>query len=183
MDVGPVSSVSWSLIRVFPCATGLVKTAVAAVTRRHMATRMALVCMRNRLRANPALTGGHLNSSLRISFPISSYLTMPEEETNNERGSSAQGTGNVLTGGSVRTPMRRRALGRTGLEVSEIGFGAWAIGRDAHGNSYGPTKDADSIDAGRKGVDLGVNFFDTAGVDGWGHSEEVLRLALEGRRG
>src|SRR2546430_1338799 len=48
MDVGPVSSVSWSLIRVFPCATGLAKTAVAAVTRRHMATRIAFVCMRNR---------------------------------------------------------------------------------------------------------------------------------------
>ena len=46
--------------------------------------------------------------------------------------------------------MRRRALGRTGLEVSEIGFGAWAIGGNAHGNSYGPTKDADSIDAVRK---------------------------------
>jgi len=78
--------------------------------------------------------------------------------------------------------MRRRALGRTGLEVSEIGFGAWAIGGNAHGNSYGPTKDADSIDAVRKAVDLGVNFFDTADVYGWGHSEEVLGLALEGRR-
>src|SRR2546427_11213412 len=60
--------------------------------------------------------------------------------------------------------MRRRALGRTGLEVSEIGFGAWAIGGNAHGNSYGPTKDADSIDAVRKAVDLGVNFFDTRRV-------------------
>src|SRR2546430_4870049 len=77
--------------------------------------------------------------------------------------------------------MRRRALGRTGLEVSEIGFGAWAIGGNAHGDSYGPPKDADSVDAGREAVDLGVNFFDTAAVHRWGHNEEVLGLALEGR--
>lgn len=78
--------------------------------------------------------------------------------------------------------MQRRPLGRTGLMVSEIGFGAWAIGGNAHGNSYGPTKDTESIDAVRRAVDLGVNFFDTADVYGWGHSEEVLGQALEGRR-
>jgi aryl-alcohol dehydrogenase-like predicted oxidoreductase len=66
--------------------------------------------------------------------------------------------------------------------VSEIGFGAWAIGGNAHGNSYGPTDDRESIAAVRRAVDLGVNFFDTADVYGWGHSEEVLGEALEGRR-
>jgi len=78
--------------------------------------------------------------------------------------------------------MRRRPLGKTGLQVSEIGFGAWAIGGNAHGNSYGPTDDAKSVAAVQKAVDLGVNFFDTADVYGWGHSEEVLGKALEGRR-
>jgi len=78
--------------------------------------------------------------------------------------------------------VQRRPLGRTGLDVSEIGFGAWAIGGNAHGNSYGPTKDTESIEAVRRAVDLGVNFFDTADVYGWGHSEEVLGQALEGRR-
>lgn len=78
--------------------------------------------------------------------------------------------------------MKRRPLGRTGLNVSEIGFGAWAIGGNEHGNSYGPTKDAESIEAVRRAADLGVNFFDTADVYGWGHSEEVLGQALEGRR-
>jgi aryl-alcohol dehydrogenase-like predicted oxidoreductase len=78
--------------------------------------------------------------------------------------------------------MRHRQLGRTGLAVSEIGFGAWAIGGNAHGNSYGPTKDAESIEAVRRAVDLGVTFFDTADVYGWGHSEEILGQALEGRR-
>src|SRR5205823_4198821 len=89
---------------------------------------------------------------------------------------------NVLTGRPIRAPVQRRPLGRTGLDVSEIGFGAWAIGGNAHGNSYGPTKDTESIEAVRRAVDLGVNFFDTADVYGWGHSEEVLGQALEGRR-
>ncbi len=78
--------------------------------------------------------------------------------------------------------MRYRNLGRTGLRVSEVGFGAWAIGGNAHGNSYGPTDDATSVAAIRKAVDLGCTFFDTADVYGWGHSEEILGHALEGRR-
>ena len=78
--------------------------------------------------------------------------------------------------------MRRQPLGRTGLAVSEIGFGAWAIGGNAHGNSYGATSDSTSIDAVQRAVELGVNFFDTADVYGWGHSEEVLGQALKGRR-
>lgn len=78
--------------------------------------------------------------------------------------------------------MQRRRLGRTGLEVSEIGFGAWAIGGNAHGNSYGPTDDRESIAAIQSALERGVNFFDTADVYGWGHSEEVLGQALQGRR-
>lgn len=78
--------------------------------------------------------------------------------------------------------MKKRTLGRTGLKVSEIGLGAWAIGGNAHGNSYGPTDDRESIAALRRAVELGVNFMDTADVYGWGHSEEILGEALEGRR-
>ncbi len=78
--------------------------------------------------------------------------------------------------------MKYRTLGRTGLKVSEVGFGAWAIGGNAHGNSYGPTDDATSIAAVQRAVELGCNFFDTADVYGWGHSEEILGLALEGLR-
>lgn len=66
--------------------------------------------------------------------------------------------------------------------MSEVGFGAWAIGGNAHGNSYGPTDDAASIAAVQRAVELGCTFFDTADVYGWGHSEEVLGEALEGRR-
>jgi len=78
--------------------------------------------------------------------------------------------------------MRYRTLGRTGIRVSEVGFGAWAIGGNAHGNSYGPTDDATSIAAVRRALDLGCTFFDTADVYGWGHSEEVLGEALADRR-
>ena len=74
--------------------------------------------------------------------------------------------------------MNRRPLGRTGLQVSEIGFGAWAIGGNAFGNSYGPTDDAESQRAIRRAVELGCNFFDTADVYGHGHSEELLGAAL-----
>jgi aryl-alcohol dehydrogenase-like predicted oxidoreductase len=78
--------------------------------------------------------------------------------------------------------MESRILGRTGRTVSAIGFGAWAVGGNAHGNSYGPTDDATSITAVRHAVDRGCNFFDTADVYGWGHSEEILGQSLEGIR-
>ncbi len=78
--------------------------------------------------------------------------------------------------------MKYRKLGSTALEVSEIGFGAWAIGGNQFGNSYGPTDDEESLRAITKAVDLGCNFFDTADVYGHGHSEELLGRALKGRR-
>ena len=78
--------------------------------------------------------------------------------------------------------MRYRPLGSTGLKVSEVGFGAWAIGGNAHGNSYGPTEDEASIAAIEKAVESGCNFFDTADVYGHGHSEELLGKALKGHR-
>lgn len=78
--------------------------------------------------------------------------------------------------------MRRRALGRTGLQVSEIGFGCWAIGGNAHGNSLGPTDDAVSRAAIERALALGVNFFDTADCYGYGHSERLLGETLGARR-
>jgi aryl-alcohol dehydrogenase-like predicted oxidoreductase len=75
--------------------------------------------------------------------------------------------------------MKYRKLGRTGIEVSEIGFGAWGIG----GNSYGPVDDSVSTAALRAAFDLGVTFFDTSDLYGDGHSEEVLGTALKDVRG
>ena len=78
--------------------------------------------------------------------------------------------------------MRYRTLGKTGLKVSEVGFGGWAIGGNAFGNSYGPTDDWTSLDAIKRALELGCNFFDTADAYGHGHSEELLGQALKGRR-
>lgn len=78
--------------------------------------------------------------------------------------------------------MNIRPLGRTGLQVSEIGFGGWAIGGNAFGNSYGTTDDAESKRAVRRAFDLGCTFFDTADVYGHGHSEDVMGEALQGIR-
>lgn len=71
--------------------------------------------------------------------------------------------------------MKYRTLGRSQLQVSEIGFGSWAIG----GSGYGPTQDEESMDALRAARDQGVNFFDTADTYGQGHSEEVLARFLK----
>jgi aryl-alcohol dehydrogenase-like predicted oxidoreductase len=65
--------------------------------------------------------------------------------------------------------MKYRVLGRTGYEVSTISFGAWAIG-----GTWGPVDDEASLDALRRAVELGVNFFDTADVYGDGRSERLL---------
>jgi len=71
--------------------------------------------------------------------------------------------------------MKYRELGRTGLKVSEISFGAWAIG-----GSWGDVDDRESLAALHRALDLGVNFFDTADVYGDGRSERLLaRLKRE----
>jgi aryl-alcohol dehydrogenase-like predicted oxidoreductase len=75
--------------------------------------------------------------------------------------------------------VKARPLGRTGLSVSEIGFGGWAIGGNAFGNSYGPTDDAVSRRAIRRAYDLGCTFFDTADVYGHGHSEALIGETLQ----
>jgi aryl-alcohol dehydrogenase-like predicted oxidoreductase len=72
--------------------------------------------------------------------------------------------------------MKYRPLGRTGWKVSEISFGAWAIG-----GTWGPVKDEDSIDALHAALDEGVNFIDTADVYGDGHSERLVAKALKER--
>ena len=66
--------------------------------------------------------------------------------------------------------MHYRPLGRTPFRISEISFGAWAIGGDA----WGKTDDAESLRSLNKAVDLGVNFIDTADVYGDGHSERLI---------
>jgi len=73
--------------------------------------------------------------------------------------------------------MHYRELGRTGLKVSEISFGAWAIG-----GSWGSVDDRDSLAALNRAIDLGVNFIDTADVYGDGRSEQLVAKLRKERK-
>lgn len=73
--------------------------------------------------------------------------------------------------------MEYRALGRTGWNISVIGFGAWGIG----GGDWGTTDDKTSLAALHRAIDLGVNFIDTADVYGDGHSEQLIAEVRKAR--
>lgn len=76
--------------------------------------------------------------------------------------------------------MKMRKLGNTGMEITPIGFGAWALGGGGWQFSWGPQDDRASIAAIRRAIELGINWIDTAAVYGLGHSEEIVAKALEG---
>jgi aryl-alcohol dehydrogenase-like predicted oxidoreductase len=77
--------------------------------------------------------------------------------------------------------MNTTQLGQTGLEITRVGFGAWAIGGADYDWGWGAQDDDESIAAIHDALDLGVNWIDTAAQYGFGHSEEVVGRALEGR--
>ena len=74
--------------------------------------------------------------------------------------------------------LEKRTLGKSGIAVTKMGIGLWAIGGDA----WGATDDRDSLSAIDAALDAGITFFDTADVYGAGHSEELLGRAMKGRR-
>ena len=73
-----------------------------------------------------------------------------------------------------------RQLGRSGLNITRVGFGSWAIGGGSWSFGWGPQDDAESLATMRHALELGVNWIDTAAVYGLGHSEELVgRLVRE----
>ena len=82
--------------------------------------------------------------------------------------------------------MEKRTLGSSGIEVSPLGLGCWAIGGPftmfGQQDGWGQVDDAESIRAIQRAVELGVTLFDTADAYGTGHSEEILGKALRERR-
>ena len=82
--------------------------------------------------------------------------------------------------------LNKRTLGRSGIEVSALGMGCWAIGGPFWSGvtplGWGQVDDAESIRAIQRAMDLGVTFFDTANVYGAGHSERVLGRGIAGHR-
>lgn len=82
--------------------------------------------------------------------------------------------------------LMKRTLGHSGIEVSALGLGGWAIGGpfllDGRPDGWGEVNDEVSIRAIQQAIDLGVTFFDTADVYGTGHSERMLGQAIKGQR-
>lgn len=80
--------------------------------------------------------------------------------------------------------MHYRKLGKTDIEVSEIGFGSWGIGGETSdgANSYGKTDDTESVRSLEKAFEKGINFIDTSNIYGYGHSEELIGQTFRDRR-
>jgi aryl-alcohol dehydrogenase-like predicted oxidoreductase len=72
-----------------------------------------------------------------------------------------------------------RTLGNSDLQLTPIGFGAWAIGGGNWEFAWGPQDDNESIDAIHRALDLGINWIDTAAIYGLGHSEQIVGRALK----
>jgi aryl-alcohol dehydrogenase-like predicted oxidoreductase len=83
-----------------------------------------------------------------------------------------------------KTQLRTTQLGETGLEITRVGFGAWALGGTGKGYewAWGAQDDEDSVGAIEHALELGVNWIDTAAEYGLGHSEEVVGRALRDLR-
>jgi aryl-alcohol dehydrogenase-like predicted oxidoreductase len=79
-----------------------------------------------------------------------------------------------------KTQLTMTQLGDTGLEISRVGFGAWAIGGGGWEFGWGHQEDDDSIAAIHRALEHGVNWIDTAAAYGFGRSEEVVGRALDG---
>lgn len=75
--------------------------------------------------------------------------------------------------------MNTKKLGNSDLEIAPVGFGAWAIGGSGWEFAWGDQDDKASVAAIHRGLELGVNWIDTAAVYGMGHSEEVVARALK----
>jgi aryl-alcohol dehydrogenase-like predicted oxidoreductase len=76
------------------------------------------------------------------------------------------------------TTLGTKKLGNSDMDLTKIGFGAWAIGGGDWAFAWGPQDDSESVEAIHRALELGVNWIDTAAVYGVGHSEEVVARAL-----
>jgi aryl-alcohol dehydrogenase-like predicted oxidoreductase len=85
-----------------------------------------------------------------------------------------------MTDKLMTSKLRTAVLGATELDITRVGFGAWAIGGGGWEFGWGPQEDEQSIAAIHRALELGVNWIDTAAAYGFGHSESVVGRALSG---
>ncbi len=123
------------------------------------------------------------NPSAACQLPVR-YVAAPRDGCDPVGEDDCHGTIHATTTGALwarqlaeRSPMHQRTLGRQGLTVSALGYGAMGISR-----AYGPSNVDEGIAAIRRAHDLGITFFDTAEMYGWGENEQVLGRALRGFR-
>ena len=79
----------------------------------------------------------------------------------------------------MATAMKTKQLGKTGVELTCVGLGTWAIGGGDWRFGWGPQDESDAIAAIQRAVELGINWIDTAPVYGGGRSEELVGRALQ----
>jgi aryl-alcohol dehydrogenase-like predicted oxidoreductase len=79
-----------------------------------------------------------------------------------------------------QTQLKTTRLGQTGLDITRVGFGAWALGGGDWEHGWGPQDDDESIAAIHHALEHGVNWIDTAAAYGFGHSEQIVGRALQG---
>jgi aryl-alcohol dehydrogenase-like predicted oxidoreductase len=84
----------------------------------------------------------------------------------------------TMANGTETIALPTRKLGRNGPQITEVGFGAWAIGGGGWAYAWGPQDDSESVTAIKHAVASGINWIDTAAVYGYGHSEEVVGRAV-----
>jgi aryl-alcohol dehydrogenase-like predicted oxidoreductase len=80
----------------------------------------------------------------------------------------------------TKTSLKTTQLGQTGMEITRVGFGAWAIGGGGWEFGWGRQDDDESIDAIQHALEQGINWIDTAAAYGFGHSEQIVGRALDG---
>ena len=81
-----------------------------------------------------------------------------------------------------QTQLKTTQLGQTGLEITRVGFGAWAIGGGGWEFGWGPQEDDESIAAIQHALEHGINWIDTAAAYGFGRSEQDRRPRARGRQ-
>src|SRR2546425_9416759 len=158
-----------------------------AAVRPRTATTTQRRARRVRVTTNPSVPSFRccievLSSACRfVLYRIGRLATPPARSQFQEpatAGTRLGSTPHQRLGSMTTTTLPTRPLGTSGLEITTVGFGAWAIGGGGWSFGWGPQDDTASLAAMRHALELGINWIDTAAVYGLGHSEEVVGRLL-----